>query len=309
MVSCTAKNYDDRQIGYEPAFGQFARKTIRNMKASAELTEKQRQLFSEQGFIVVPGLCPAQLLAQLKAIAEQFIDERKEPLELEAVLGYPGAPVSLNAEGGNTLRRVRAVYQRDPLIQHWAAQGPMAACLQQLFNDNRVFLNTVHHNCLMTKYPSFSSDTGWHQDVRYWQFEQPSLISAWLALTEEHANNGALRVIPGSHRQAYTKEQFDENRFFRTDLLQNQADLARAVQLQLQPGDVLFFSSQLLHKATRNHSDSVKLSLVFTYHDSKNRPIAGSKSSQGASPKLAIDVETGAMADELMIDIGLPSVP
>ena len=56
-------------------------------------------------------------------------------------------------------------------------------------------LSQCHHNCVMTKHPGCSA-TLWHQDIRYWSFDRPELISAWFALDQEEAVNGALRVIP-----------------------------------------------------------------------------------------------------------------
>jgi len=38
-------------------------------------------------------------------------------------------------------------------------------------------LSQAHHNCIMTKNPAFSSATGWHQDIRYWSFQKPELVS------------------------------------------------------------------------------------------------------------------------------------
>ena len=61
-------------------------------------------------------------------------------------------------------------------------------------------MSQAHHNCVMTKNPGYSSETHWHQDIRYWSFQQPELVSVWTALGREHKGNGCLRVLPGSHQ-------------------------------------------------------------------------------------------------------------
>uniref|UniRef100_A0A8C7RYZ1 Zgc:174917 n=1 Tax=Oncorhynchus mykiss TaxID=8022 RepID=A0A8C7RYZ1_ONCMY len=48
------------------------------------------------------------------------------------------------------------------------------------------------------------SETGlpfvaWHQDMRYWGIAGGPVLSVWLALDDSLAENGALKVIPGSH--------------------------------------------------------------------------------------------------------------
>ena len=71
--------------------------------------------------------------------------------------------------------------------------------LTALLHDTPV-LTLAHHNSIMTKMPSEISNTCWHQDRRYWDFQNDDLLSIWLALGEERLENGLLEFIPGSHR-------------------------------------------------------------------------------------------------------------
>jgi phytanoyl-CoA hydroxylase len=132
----------------------------------------------------------------------------------------------------------------------------------------------------MTKQPGFSSATLWHQDNRYWSFDQENLVSVWLALTDEDEQNGCLCVIPGSHRMTISPECFDSALFLRTDAPVNRHMIAASVAVPLRAGDVLFFHSRLFHAAGRNETDETKLSLVYTYHAESNRPVAGTRSAR-----------------------------
>jgi phytanoyl-CoA hydroxylase len=62
------------------------------------------------------------------------------------------------------------------------------------------------------------------------------------------------------------------------ELSENQALIQRAEAVELQAGDVLLFHCRLLHAASRNESDAVKLSAVFTYHRQDNRSQTGTRS-------------------------------
>ena len=139
----------------------------------------------------------------------------------------------------------------------------------------------------MTKHPGFSSQTAWHQDIRYWSFDRPELVSSWLALGEETATNGALAIIPGSHRLALDRGRLDRDLFLRPELPANAALIREARHIELAPGDVLFFHCRAFHAAGRNQSDAIKLSCVFTYHDADNLPIPGTRSDQYPSIDLA----------------------
>jgi phytanoyl-CoA hydroxylase len=136
----------------------------------------------------------------------------------------------------------------------------------------------AHHNCVMTKSPRFSSETGWHQDIRYWSFTQRQLVTVWLALGDEHPENGCLQVIPGTHRMTFAAEQFDTDLFFRPDLADNAGLVEQARPVELSAGDVLFFHCRTLHAASANHADQTKLSVVFTFRGEGNLPDPGSRS-------------------------------
>ena len=138
----------------------------------------------------------------------------------------------------------------------------------------------------MTKHPAFSSATGWHQDIRYWSFERPELVSVWLALGRENADNGCLWLVPGSHCQDFPPEQYDTDRFFRDDLDVSREILSKAIKAELDEGDVLFFHCRLLHRAGRNTTDQTKLAVVFTYHATENHPQAGTRSA--SSPEVTV---------------------
>ena len=138
----------------------------------------------------------------------------------------------------------------------------------------------------MNSTPKFSSDTGWHQDLRYWAFQRPELISVWISLVAERVENGCLRVIPGSHRMPFERDCFDDALFFRADLPKNQEVISRAVPVVLDPGDVLFFHAKTLHAASRNHTTQTKYSAVFTFRPADNPPIPGTRSAE--SPELLL---------------------
>lgn len=250
------------------------------------LSEKDIQTFNTDGYLVLPRFTQDTVLHTMHEEAKRQIANPSSPMELEAITGYPGAPNTTHEAGGRTVRRFLGAFQRHSLWQNWASNPMLVNCLKQLLDDKNITLSQAHHNCLMTKSPEYSSDTGWHQDIRYWSFTSPFLVNMWLALDEENINNGGLVVIPGSHKMVFERSQFDEKLFFRDDIEPNKQLLTQAKNMTLLPGDILFFHCRLLHKASRNHTNKTKLSLVFTYHNSHNSPIADSRSASIPSVRL-----------------------
>jgi phytanoyl-CoA hydroxylase len=233
--------------------------------------------FSADGYIVARRLVAPAVCAKIKAVAQRHLASLSAPIEFEADLKYPGAPPAREAPGGKTVRRLLQAYARDQVFARLGASTGIGVRLKQLLGP-RVELSQSHHNCVMTKNPAYSSITNWHQDIRYWSFERPELISVWIALGREYLENGCLLVLPGTHLLDFEPGQLDSALFLRPEIERNQQLIRTRRNVELDAGDVLFFHCRLMHAAGRNQTADTKFSLVFTYHAADNRPLAGTRS-------------------------------
>jgi phytanoyl-CoA hydroxylase len=236
--------------------------------------------FDAEGYFVARGMVDAERCGRLRAAALNALGALQGPAEFEADVGYPGAPKSRAAEGGETPRRLLHAYSRDTVFREWGIDPGIRERLTEITGASQIWMSQCHHNCVMTKHPGYSSRTDWHQDVRYWSFDRPELVSTWLALGSERRDNGALLVMPGSHTLELDRGRLDQHLFLRPELEVNRELIESAVTVELEPGDVLFFHCRLFHAAGMNRSDVVKLSVVHTYHCDDNRPIPGTRSAQ-----------------------------
>ena len=244
----------------------------------SQFTQEELDTFRESGWWVARRLVPESYLTAMRRVTQRDLLSQEGDVEYEAELQYPGAPESLDSAGGRTIRRLRQAVSRDPVFCQLLKESFLLGRLQQLVGEH-VVMPLAHHNCIMTKQPQFSSDTGWHQDTRYWSFSRPDLINLWIALGPETLNNGCLRVIPGSHRRDVTSQRLDDLKFLRSDD-SNRDLLDTAVSVELEAGDALFFHARLFHAATRNYSDQPKHSVVFTFRRLDNPPLPDTRSSE-----------------------------
>lgn len=253
------------------------------MNPASKISNLSLKRFMQEGYIVLPGLVDSESCKDLKRVAEEHLDSSMGPIEYEVDVQYPGSPPDQDSEGAMTPRRLLHAYTRDKLFRDWSTSEKVKDVLTELFGTDKVMLSQCHHNCVMTKRPGFSSVTLWHQDNRYWNFDEPNLISVWLALGDENKNNGCLRVVPGTQNLQIDRGRFDAALFLRPDLEENKELLKQAKLVELGQGDVLFFHSRLFHAAGRNLTRNTKYSLVFTYHAQSNRPIQKTRSSRYSS--------------------------
>jgi ectoine hydroxylase-related dioxygenase (phytanoyl-CoA dioxygenase family) len=75
--------------------------------------------------------------------------------------------------------------------------------------------------------------------------DQPRLANAFLVLDAATAENGATRIVPGTHRSGAAP---------RGTLAQPHGRHRAERILQAQPGDVLVFSAHLWHAGAQNHT-------------------------------------------------------
>lgn len=242
-----------------------------------QFSDQELESWNQNGYAIVRGLAEEDLRREMRQATLDGMGRFIEPIEYEADVHYPGAPETRDSVGGRTIRRLKQAHSRGFVFTRWIQHPGVVGRLRQLLGPELV-CPLAHHNCVMTKSPRFSSETGWHQDIRYWSYERPELVSAWLALGTEHRDNGCLHLLPGTHRQPVSRDRLDGDLFLRPELPQNQEWISAALPAELEPGDVLFFHSRTFHAAGANQTDETKMSVVFTYRDFHNRPLPGGRS-------------------------------
>lgn len=95
----------------------------------------------------------------------------------------------------------------------------------------------------------------WHQDEYFIPTRDRSLVGAWIALDPANADNGCLRVLPGTQAPGVlypTRPHGRDDYDGAPEAFGYDRDEADEVVAEMQPGDVLFFNGYVLHRSTRN---------------------------------------------------------
>jgi hypothetical protein len=107
----------------------------------------------------------------------------------------------------------------------------------------------------------------WHQDGAYWDLVGDRVVTAWIALTDSTAANGAVRVLPGSHRGPRLRHELRGDAHGR--LLRGQAiadvDERRAVALELRAGQFSLHDVWLVHGSPPNPGPRPRIGLAVRY--------------------------------------------
>ena len=235
-----------------------------------KLTQEQLDQFNENGFLIIKDFAEHSLCDEILQKAKYHLENKIQPIETEQEY------MNLD-ENSVTVRRLRQVYDREDIFKEWMTNQKIRPILKQLLNDTPV-LTLAHHNSIMTKLPKESTRTFWHQDRRYWNFENDNLVSVWLSLGDEFLDNGLLEFIPKSHKINFEKECFDKDSNFLDEYPKNKELIKTKVSEDLSKGDVVFFHCKTLHHASKNNTDKAKISFVYTVKGKNNKPIENTRS-------------------------------
>ena len=106
----------------------------------------------------------------------------------------------------------------------------------------------------------------WHQDSFYFRFDRQPQIGVWVALSRATLENGCLWVLPGSHTGPIHDHVPDRRPAANRGYLEVvDQDVSSRTPSLMEPGDVLFFHSYLLHMSTDNVADERRSAMVYHY--------------------------------------------
>ena len=120
----------------------------------------------------------------------------------------------------------------------------------------------------------------WHQDSAYFGLDPHEEVTAWVAFTPSTAENGALQVLPRSHKLTDLRhvETFaPDNMLARGQALQI-ADDADAVTMELAPGEFSLHQERTAHGSQRNRTDRRRIGFAFFYIPTHVRSVTGRRS-------------------------------
>jgi ectoine hydroxylase-related dioxygenase (phytanoyl-CoA dioxygenase family) len=224
------------------------------------LTDSEVQIFHRDGYVIVKDFFAKQEIDKLYHIAISDAVVQKNALDLNDQTGRktkltlwftPGDDVySLVLRSERMVKSVARLLDSDSPVCHF-------------------------HTKLMQKEPRVGGAWEWHQDYGYWyknQFLFPDqLVSVMIALTEANKANGCLQVIKGSHKLGRVNHGFaGEQVGADMEMVNHCLATMEHVYVELEPGDALFFHSNILHRSEGNLSDKPRWSLISCYNSLSN---------------------------------------
>jgi len=117
----------------------------------------------------------------------------------------------------------------------------------------------------------------WHQDSTYWGLSEPDVLTAWVAFTEATVDNGAMRMVPGSHTdQLAHHDTFAPNNLLsRGQEISVEVDDSRGVDVVLKAGQMSLHHVRMIHGSPANRSADRRIGFAIRYVPTYVKQVAG----------------------------------
>ena len=225
------------------------------------LTPAQKSQYQQDGYLIVPGFINPEEVTLLSGLATG-----------DPVLRHHA--FDLNDQTGKRTKLTLWFTPGDDTYGLLTRTNRVISAVQELLGEGEV---CHFHSKLMQKEPQVGGAWEWHQDYGYWYkngFLYPNaMISVMVALTEATPQNGCLQVLKGSHQMGRLEHVFaGEQQGADLPFVEEALKHCEKIYVALNPGDTLFFHSNLLHMLEANLSAKPRWSLISAYNLSYNVP-------------------------------------
>ena len=233
-----------------------------------------RSAFGSDGFLVQEAVLAAAELDELRSVTEQVaanvaVRARREGAGPEHALA-DGHRIQFSSrtaiqwewrDGSQHIRLLEPVDHLNPLLAELFADERLTAPVRAELGVAELAPFTSKMNL---KRAIDGSEFPWHQDYPYWHVavgaDAQDVVTAILFLDDAVEENGALRVLPGSHLSGPVRRDPADPTGFLTDPAA--VDGEREIILELPAGSVVWFGAFLVHRSSPNRSDRHRRALL-----------------------------------------------
>jgi ectoine hydroxylase len=227
--------------------------------AAGSLKEETLKQYERDGYVLARSMFDGEEVELLRRAA-------KEDRELDQHSFGMG-----DGEGG-TVRLSLWNHPGDTLY------GMFARCETIVNSAEKILGGEVYHyhSKMIMKDAKVGGAWTWHQDYGYWYQNGvlfPMLTSAFIAVDRATKENGCLQVLRGSHQlgridHVLSGDQAGADR----ERVKEAEKVLELVYVEMEPGDVLFFHANLLHRSDQNRSADPRWSMICCYNSARNNP-------------------------------------
>ena len=232
------------------------------------IDDRHVAIYREQGFLVVPDVLEAAELAGVRAAVGGILDDARGVTAHTDVYDLepdhrPDAP---------RVRRIKTPHRHFPLFRQLAGAPRLLAILRRLLGTDAVRL---HGSKINLKAPRGGAPVEWHQDWAFYPHTNDDLLAVGVMLDDCTEANGAMLVLPGTHRGPVHDHHANGHFCGAIDAAGLGLDFSQAVSCIGRAGAMSFHHVRAVHGSAQNLSDAPRALLLYEFAAADAWPLMG----------------------------------
>lgn len=229
------------------------------------LSQDQIDFYNESGYLALRDVLSPHEVSELQRVTDGLVEGARSLRESDE---------AFDLEPGHTVEDLRVRRIKRPSLQHdlymsMLHHDTILDVVAQLIGPSIRFTGEK----LNMKSAGFGSVVEWHQDWGFMPHTNDDLLAVGIAIDDMTTENGALLVIPGSHRQPVYDHHQDG--FFVGAVGRDHFDPADAVPIEIPAGGISIHHVRMLHGSAPNTSDRPRRMLFLELAAADAWPLFG----------------------------------
>ena len=148
--------------------------------------------YRASGYLAIEDVLTAAELEELRRVTDEFVERSRAVAANNEIFDLePG-----HSATSPSVRRIKHPLTRHPIYAKYARHERILDIVESLLGPNL----RSHNNKVNMKNHGDGSAVEWHQDWAFYPHTNDDLLEVGIALDDMTVENGALMVMPGSHR-------------------------------------------------------------------------------------------------------------
>jgi phytanoyl-CoA hydroxylase len=233
------------------------------------LTEAQRAAYDRDGFMVIPGVFSPAEIDELCRVTDEFVRAAAQIGANDDVYDLEDT----HSAAEPRVRRLKAPHLIHPAYFRASRNHKVVAILKELWGSVRFDTGKLN-----MKSAGYGAPVEWHQDWAFYPHTNDDLAAVGIMLDDATEQNGAMLVVPGSHKGPVFDHHGPNGRFCGAmDPARCDIELSRAVPCLGKAGSVTVHHVRTVHGSATNVSGEQRRFLLFQYRAADAWPLLGFK--------------------------------
>ena len=227
--------------------------------ATRYLTDEQIASYHREGYLALPRFLDPDRVEALRRLTDAFVERSRRLARTDAIFDLDPR----HTAAAPAVRRIKNPADNDPLYLWVTQDSPILDVVSELIGSSIRF----HHSKLNLKGSHIGAPVEVHQDAAFYPHSNDDVLAVGLLLDDATAENGAMAVLPRSHRGPIYTHYDTKGRFVGCMRDEDIATLDRsgAVLLDLPAGSIHIHHYRLVHWSAPNTSPGDRRLLINSY--------------------------------------------